>query len=108
MANWLIASFWGSLVGSALLFGAGLAYARPFTHHGIATVMAFGGGVLIALATADLMEEAYAKGGVLFSTMGLLTGALIFSAANILVGLRLISAHLAESSGGAAGIAPCG
>ena len=85
MPIWMWAGIWGILVGAGLLLGALIAYVRPFTHNAIATVMAFGGGVLIAVASIELMEESYLKGGFLYSAVGLLAGALLFSSINALL-----------------------
>lgn len=79
---------WGMVVGSGLLLGAGVSYARRLSHGSVATVMAFGGGVLIAIATIDLMEESYLKGGFIGSAAGILIGAVVFSSLNALLARR--------------------
>ena len=59
------AAFWGLLAGSGLLVGAAVAVAfeRRLSHRAIAAVMGFGGGVLVAVLSIDLMESAFRDGG---------------------------------------------
>jgi ZIP family zinc transporter len=86
--DWLESGLWGFFVGSALVIGAAVGYwARP-SKRVVATVMAFGSGVLISALAFDLMEEAYAAGGLWWANVGLLGGALLFTGANHLVSQR--------------------
>lgn len=78
----LQASLWGLLAGSALLMGAAAGYFLKLAPRFIASVMAFGSGVLISVLSFDLMDEAYAKGGFDATATGFLAGAAVYTAAN--------------------------
>jgi ZIP family zinc transporter len=82
MPLWAQAGLWGLLAGSALVLGAALAHLLDLPHRLIAAVMGFGGGVLVALLSVDLIEEAYAAGGLPATVLGVFAGATVFSAAN--------------------------
>jgi len=79
---WLEAALWGWVSGSALLLGAGLGYFPRLPQRWIATIMAFGSGVLMAALSFDLLEEAYDDGGGLSTSMGFLGGALLYTIPN--------------------------
>jgi ZIP family zinc transporter len=79
---WLKAGFWGLVAGSALLVGAGAGYFARLPKRLIASVMAFGAGVLISALSFDLMNEAYKRGGFDSTAVGFLGGAAIYTAAN--------------------------
>jgi zinc transporter, ZIP family len=78
------AAFWGLLAGSGLLIGAvvAVAYVGRLSHRIIAATMGFGGGVLIAVLSVDLMDSAFRDGGPMAATFGFLFGATAFSAIN--------------------------
>lgn len=80
----LQAGLWGLLSASGLVIGAAIAvgFYERLSHRVIAAVMGFGGGVLIAVLSVDLMEKAFTRGGPLPSIIGLLLGAFVFSALN--------------------------
>jgi ZIP family zinc transporter len=80
---WLRAGGWGFLAGSALLLGAGIGYFARLPARLIASVMAFGSGVLISALVLDLMNEAYEQGGFTSASVGLLAGAAVYSIANV-------------------------
>ena len=61
---WVQAFFWGLLGGSALLIGAVIAWHWRINPKVVATVMAFGAGVLISALAFDLVDEATQTGGV--------------------------------------------
>jgi zinc transporter, ZIP family len=82
MPNWAQAWFWGLVAGGALVGGAAIAYLAPVPRRITAGVMAFGGGVLISALAFELMEEAYARGGLAATAAGFLSGATMFTAAN--------------------------
>ena len=82
---WLQAGFWGFVAGAALLIGAGIAYFTPVSQKLIALITAFGSGVLISALTFDLMEEAYEQGGLTSTATGFITGAIVFTAANLML-----------------------
>lgn len=85
MSGALTAGMWGLVGGSALLIGAGVAYAVQLPQRLIAAVMAIGSGVLISAVAFDLMDEAYARGGFDSTALGFLSGAIVYTFANILV-----------------------
>jgi zinc transporter, ZIP family len=79
---WLQAGLWGLVAGSALVMGAAIGYFTRIPHRVIASIMAFGSGVLISALSFDLVEEAYKQGGFVASAFGFFSGAAIFTAAN--------------------------
>lgn len=85
MQGALGAGMWGLVGGSALLIGAGIAYAIQLPQRLIAAIMAVGSGVLISAVAFDLMDEAYAQGGFDSTAIGFFGGALVYTAANIAV-----------------------
>jgi ZIP family zinc transporter len=85
MPTWLEALLWGLFAGSALLVGAALGFFIPIGQRLIAAIMAFGSGVLISALSFELMDEAYQEGGFRAVAIGFISGAVIFTAANILM-----------------------
>jgi ZIP family zinc transporter len=79
---WLQAGLWGWIAGSALLVGAAVGYLAPLSQRIIASIMAFGAGVLISALALDLMLEAYRRGGFDSTSIGFLAGAAVYSGAN--------------------------
>lgn len=79
---WLQAGFWGLVGGSALLIGAAIGYFASISQRAIATIMAFGAGVLISALSFELMDEAYKRGGFDSTAIGFLGGAIVYTAAN--------------------------
>lgn len=88
MPIFIQAGLWGLLAGAGLLIGAAVAFFIDLPHRLIAAVMGFGGGVLIAVLSVDLMEEAFAGGGAVPTISGFLLGALVFSGVNWLLSKR--------------------
>ena len=88
MPIWLQAGLWGLTAGSALLLGAAIAYFFDLPHRLIAAVMGFGGGVLIAVLSFELMDEAYRLGGFWSTAGGFLGGAILFSGVNRVLSAR--------------------
>jgi zinc transporter, ZIP family len=80
--SWLAAGLWGFVAGSALLVGAALGYFARVSQRLIASVMAFGSGVLISALSFDLIDEAYKRGGFDSTALGFIAGAAIYTAAN--------------------------
>lgn len=78
------AAWWGLLAGSGLLIGAAAAVAfhNRLPHRWVAATMGFGGGVLIAQLSIELVESAFTRGGSVAATSGLLLGATAFSGIN--------------------------
>ena len=83
----LQAGLWGLLASSGLLIGASIAvvFRARLSHGMIAAVMGFGGGVLIAVLSVDLMETAFKDGGPVAAISGVLLGAVVFSTTNWLL-----------------------
>jgi zinc transporter, ZIP family len=77
------AGLWGLLAGSALVLGAAIAWLVPVPQRVVASVMAFGAGVLISALAFDLVDEAERSGGLLPTTLGFLGGAVVYVAANV-------------------------
>lgn len=88
VAGWAQAAFWGLVAGSGLLLGAVAAYFWELPHRVIATIMAFGGGVLISVLSLRLVAEAYAQSGIGPTLTGFIGGAALFSTVNWLLSKR--------------------
>lgn len=73
------AGLWGLLSGSALLLGATVGWFVPMPRRVIASIMAFGSGVLISALSFELMEEAWQLGGFVAVGTGFVAGASIFT-----------------------------
>jgi zinc transporter, ZIP family len=76
------------VAGSARLVGAAIGYLARVPQRLIAAVMAFGGGVLISALSFELVDEAYQRAGSAATGVGFLTGAAIYSAANLYLARR--------------------
>ncbi|MFF7365482.1 ZIP family metal transporter [Streptomyces sp. NPDC008125] len=74
---------WGLLAGSALLLGAGAGYAWRLPHWLVASVMAFGAGVLLSAVSFELVGEAYEQSGLTPAVLGTAAGAALYTAGNI-------------------------
>jgi ZIP family zinc transporter len=85
---WLEAGFWGLLGGAALVIGALVAWFVRVPQPVIASVMAFGSGVLISAVAFDLVLEAEKTGGLLPTAIGFLGGALAYVGANAALARR--------------------
>jgi zinc transporter, ZIP family len=85
MPTWLEAGLWGLLGGGALVLGALVAWFLRVPATVIASVMAFGSGVLISAVAFDLMAEAADTGGLLPAAIGFLGGAAAYLGANALL-----------------------
>jgi ZIP family zinc transporter len=85
MPEWLTAGLWGLLAGSALIIGALIGYFAKISQRWIAAIMAFGSGVLISALSFDLMDEAYKTGGFDSTAIGFVSGAFIYTIANVLL-----------------------
>ncbi|KAA9346198.1 ZIP family zinc transporter [Adhaeribacter soli] len=85
MPEWIMAGAWGLLAGSALLIGAAIGFLAPIKQRIIASIMAFGSGVLISALSFDLMNEAFKQGGIRPASIGFFAGAAIFTGANMIL-----------------------
>jgi ZIP family zinc transporter len=88
MPTWAEAGLWGLLGGGALVIGALVAWFAPVPRKVVASVMAFGSGVLISAVAFDLMEEAALTGGLAATAVGFLGGAVVYLAANLALARR--------------------
>lgn len=88
MPTWLASGLWGLLGGSALLLGAAFGYFAKVGQKTIAGIMAFGSGVLISALTFDLMAEAFKRGGFAAAAIGFVSGAAVYTVANIILAHR--------------------
>lgn len=96
--TWLEAGLWGLLGGGALVLGALVAWSLRVPQVVVASVMAFGSGVLISAVAFDLMAEAAETGGLPATAVGFLGGAVVYLGANALLARR--GARHRKRSGG--------
>ena len=78
----LTAALYGLLASSGLLIGAiiGVVFTPP--RRMVASIVAFGSGVLVSALTFELMDEAFEKGSPPFVVVGFLIGAVLYVAAS--------------------------
>jgi ZIP family zinc transporter len=98
MPAWLEAGTWGLVGGAALVIGAAVAWLVKVPRRVIASIMAFGAGVLISALAIDLGQEAAETGGILPTAAGFLAGSMIYVGANALL-VRHGARHRKRSSG---------
>lgn len=85
MPVWLEAGFWGLVAGSALVVGAAVAWWVRVPRTVVASVMAFGAGVLISALAFDLVDEAETRGGLTPTVIGFLGGSVVYVLANLVL-----------------------
>ncbi|SFC72477.1 zinc transporter, ZIP family [Nocardioides terrae] len=85
MPVWIQAGLWGLLAGGALVLGAAVAWWAHVPRKVVASIMAFGAGVLISALSFDLVDEAERTGGLLPTVIGFLAGAVVYLAANLVL-----------------------
>ncbi|MET8041470.1 ZIP family zinc transporter [Micromonospora sp. NPDC005215] len=83
MPEWLQAGGWGLLAGSALLLGAAAGWFARVPQRLIASIMAFGAGVLLSAVSFELIAEAHDQGGLLPTAIGAGGGAVAYTLANL-------------------------
>lgn len=88
MPVWALAGLWGLFAGGALVIGAAVAWFVRVPQRVVATIMAFGAGVLISALSFDLVDEAERTGGLVPTAGGFLAGAVVYVAANVLLARR--------------------
>lgn len=88
MPQWLQAGGWGLLAGSALLVGAAVGFLLRVPKRVVASVMAFGSGVLLSAVAFELIAEADDQGGLLPTTLGAAAGAIVYTGCNVLLSRR--------------------
>jgi len=74
----LTAAIYGLLASSGLILGPIIAMIVSPSRRVVASIIAFGSGVLVSALTFELMEEAFEKGSSAYVVAGFLTGALIY------------------------------
>lgn len=85
MPEWIWAALAGLAAGGALLLGAVIAWFVRVPTRVVATVMAFGSGVLVSALAYDLVLEAQDEGGFWPTVIGFAVGALVYVVANQLL-----------------------
>jgi ZIP family zinc transporter len=88
MPVWVQAGAWGALAGGALVVGAAVAWFVRVPRPVVASVMAFGAGVLISALSFDLVDEAETTGGLTATACGFLAGAVTYVLANVALARR--------------------
>ena len=83
MPEWVQAGGWGLLAGSALLVGAAVGWFARVPQRAIASIMAFGAGVLLSAVSFELIAVAHAQGGLLPTALGAAGGAVVYTLANV-------------------------
>ncbi|MEU4799272.1 ZIP family zinc transporter [Streptomyces sp. NPDC023327] len=82
MPEIFMAGVWGLVAGSALLLGAVIGYGIRVPQWLVASVMAFGAGVLLSAVSFELVAEAYDEAGLVPAAIGTVGGALAYTAGN--------------------------
>ncbi|MBK5237778.1 MAG: hypothetical protein JJE28_01555 [Actinomycetales bacterium] len=82
-AEWITAGLAGLAAGGALLVGALIAWFVKVPSSVVASVMAFGAGVLISALAFDLVGETMAKAGTFPTVLGFATGAVVYVFVNV-------------------------
>jgi zinc transporter, ZIP family len=85
---WIEAGLWGLVAGGALVVGALIAWKVHVQARVVASVMAFGAGVLISALAFDLVDEAERSGGLTATVLGFLAGAVAYVLANVTLARR--------------------
>ncbi|QIG43760.1 ZIP family zinc transporter [Nocardioides anomalus] len=88
MPVYLQAGLWGLVAGGMLVVGAAIAWLLRVPRLVVATVMAFGSGVLFSALAFDLVDEAERSGGLTATLIGLAGGAAVYVAANAVLNRR--------------------
>lgn len=85
MFDWLAAAGAGLLAGGALFVGALIAWFANVPTKVVASIMAFGAGVLISTLAFDLVGEAVADAGIWPTIYGFAVGAVTYVGVNMLL-----------------------
>ena len=88
MPEWLQAGEWGLLAGFALVLGALPGYTVRMPQWLIASVMAFGAGVLMSAVSFELIDEAHRRAGLAPTVVGAVSGAVLYTVCNMLLARR--------------------
>ncbi|GAA1503263.1 ZIP family zinc transporter [Streptomyces albidochromogenes] len=88
MDHVVLAGLWGLVAGSALLLGAAVGYGVRVPQWVVASVMAFGAGVLLSAVSFELVEEAYDQAGLGPAAIGTVGGAVAYTVGNMWLARR--------------------
>jgi ZIP family zinc transporter len=88
MPGVLEAGAWGLLAGAALVVGALVGFLVRVSGTIVASVMAFGAGVLLSAVSFELIQEASEKGGLAPTVLGAVVGTVVYTGANVLLARR--------------------
>jgi ZIP family zinc transporter len=77
--NYIIAGLWGAIGGIALIIGSLVGYKYNISNRIIAIITAFGSGILISAVCFELLFEAYFYGGIYPTTIGFVSGVVVFT-----------------------------
>ena len=104
MTTILDSLLWGFIASIPLIVGAIVAAYLNLKKSMIASIMAFGAGVLIAALTFSLIEEAYRQvNDIVTVVLGFALGGLSYSIANHILNKRSGTQHRKQSHGDSAG-----
>jgi ZIP family zinc transporter len=93
---------WGVVAAATLVVGAAIAFVRPPSSRLLGLVMGFGAGVLLSAVAYELVDEALeTEGRLRWTTVGLLAGALVFTAGDELI--EYVGARTQQGGGGPEG-----
>ena len=70
---------WSVAASSLLIIGALVGWSAGLSHRVIASLLAFGGGILISVAAFELLEDAHSAAGIMPVIVGYVTGAVLFA-----------------------------
>ena len=79
------ALLYGTLASSSFVVGVVLGLVTTWPRRIVASVIAFGAGVLVSALTFELMQEAFEKGTAWFAITGFLVGAAIYVVVDVLL-----------------------
>ena len=75
----------GAVASSALVLGAFIGVRFELPKRLLAILLSFAAGALITALTFELFEDAYQRGGIVRAALGLLVGAVVFTALSALL-----------------------
>ncbi len=73
------AALYGLLASSGFVVGVAIGLFTSPPRRLVASIIAFGSGILVVALTFELMQEAFETGSVLYTVGGFLLGAIIYS-----------------------------
>jgi ZIP family zinc transporter len=79
------ALLFGALASSSFVVGVALGLVTRWPRRLVASVIAFGAGVLVSALTFELMQEAFEKGTAWYPIVGFLVGALIYVIVDVIL-----------------------